>query len=164
MKHPMIYGSGKCVKICLFTLTFFLSYLQVQNAQRPSPSVGIGFQAGVPSGLSLQFYKSQGMSTDLLFAYDFNNFFFMNIHGLWNTHLDNGGHFHVFYGPGAFIGIQRLRSEFLNDEVSAGVSGNFGINLVISRLELFAQVTPRLEVTPGTHLNYGGGVGLRFFF
>ena len=164
MKYPKFYGSSNVLSVCFFVLGMFFTNLQFSYAQRPSPSVGIGFQAGDPTGLSLQFYRNHGMSTDILFAYHFDHFFFLNIHGLWNTHLDDSGHFHFFYGPGGFIGVRTFRSELRDDEVAAGISGNLGLSLVLSRLELFGQVTPRLEVTPNTDLNIGGGVGMRFYF
>lgn len=164
MKYPQAFRNDKSWRICLFSMAFFFSAINVSYAQRPSPSVGIGFQAGDPTGLSLQFYKAQGVTTDILFAYHFNNFFFLNIHGLWNTHLDDHGHFHFYYGPGGFVGVRKRRPELPNDEVAAGFSGNLGLNLVVSRLEFFAQATPRIEVTPNTAFNMGGGVGMRVFF
>lgn len=136
------------------------------SAQRPSPSVGIGFQAGSPTGLSLQFYRETGMYTDILFAWDLDDFFFVNVHGLWDQHLDAERRLHVFYGPGLFLGVRdRKGRELPNDNNPVfGVSGDLGLNLVFGRVELFGQVTPRLALTPGTDLNVGGGAGLRFFF
>ena len=164
MKHPHFFRKGKFWKICLVSLILFFSGVRIQFAQRPSPSVGVGFQVGDPTGLSLQFYKDRGITTDILFAYHFDDFFFLNVHGLWNTHLDDGGHFHFYYGPGGFVGVRTFRSEPRRDELAAGISGNFGLNLVLSRFEIFGQATPRLEVTPLTDFEMGGGVGLRFFF
>ena len=152
------------MEICLIGLAFFYCFITSVHAQRPSPSFGIGFQAGNPTGLSLQFYRDHGVTTDILLAYDLNNFFFLNIHGLWNTHLDPHGHFHLYYGPGGFVGVRDYQPEGLPDDVVAGISGNFGLNFVISRIEFFGQVTPRLELTPATHYHTGGGVGMRFFF
>lgn len=162
----------KLIKYCLqrnnkylfIAITFVLLAITPLAAQRPSPSFGIGFQAGNPTGLSMQFYKSHGVTTDILLAYNLRDFFFMNIHGLWNIHLDPGEHFHFYYGPGGFIGIRDHQPEDRTDEVVAGFSGNFGLNFVISRVEFFGQVTPRLSVTPFTKFYGGGGVGMRFFF
>lgn len=164
MKNPANYVSPKYWKFGFLSLVIFFSFIGTSFGQRPSPSVGIGFQAGSPTGLSLQFYKDRGVTTDILFAYHSNNFYFLNVHGLWNAHLDSGGHFHLYYGPGGFVGVRTYRSDIIDDDVVAGFSGNLGLNFVVSRLEFFGQVTPRLELTPGTNLNMGGGVGLRFFF
>lgn len=133
-------------------------------AQRPDKAFGIGFQVGSPTALALQFYKAKGMSTDILLAYNLKDFLFVNIHGLWNTHLDQNGQWYLFYGPGGFVGIRdRRSSDSRYDKVEAGISGNFGLNFVAGRVEFFGQLTPRLAFTPGTNFDLGGGVGLRFY-
>jgi hypothetical protein len=164
MTNRIVYCSNKVWRYCIIALTLFFFFLNSISAQRPSPSFGLGFQAGDPTGLSLQFYKDRGVTTDILLAYDLNDFFFINIHGLWNVHLDRSGHFHFFYGPGGFIGIRDNKPEGVRDDVVAGISGNFGLNFVINRVEFFGQATPRFALTPGTRFEMGGGVGMRFFF
>lgn len=161
MNNQPAFRHFRRIFVCVALFSFF--HIVHVEAQRPDRSVGIGFQAGNPTGLALQFYHAHGVSTDFLFAYNYNNFFFMDVHGLWNTHLDQGGHLHFFYGPGGFIGIHRYRDD-RPDDFAAGVSGDLGLNIVVTRVEFFGQVTPRLEVTPATSLFWGGGVGMRFFF
>jgi|GEM_PF-659951 hypothetical protein len=156
-KTHTFYVIGMAIFICMSL------NLSAQN-MRPDKSFGIGFQAGNPTGLALQFYRANSVSTDILLAYDLNDLFFLNIHGLWNTHLDQEQRFHLFYGPGGFVGIRNNGSKDNTDnEVEAGISGNFGLNFVVSRLEFFGQLTPRLALTPGTNFNLGGGVGIRFY-
>lgn len=154
-------------KIAVFVIFMLLcagTHLQAQGT-RTTGDVGIGFQAGYPTGLSLQFYRETGMTTDILFAYDFNDFFFMNVHGLWDTHLDDADQFHFYYGPGVFVGFVNERNEDTRiDNPVFGFSGNLGLNFVINKFELFGQVTPRLSVVPNTDVVFGGGVGMRFFF
>ena len=134
------------------------------QAQRPDKSFGIGFQAGNPTGLSLQFYKAHGVSTDILLAYNLDDFLFLNIHGLWNTHLDQEGRFHLFYGPGGFLGVRDVdNNDNKFDEFEAGLSGDLGLNFVLGRVEFFGQLTPRIALIPATNFNLGGGVGIRFF-
>ena len=157
-KIRFFYLSWLVLIICLFLG-------QTAQAQRADRAFGIGFQAGNPTALALQFYKAHGVSTDILVAYDLNDFLFVNIHGLWNTHLDQSGTWHLFYGPGGFIG--RRNREFSDkryDKVEAGISGNFGLNAVVRPVEFFGQITPRFALTPATNFNLGGGVGIRFFF
>lgn len=145
----------------LFCLSFSLS----AQAQRPDKAFGIGFQAGNPTGLAMQFYRAHGVSTDILLAYNLENFLFLNVHGLWDTHLDQQEHWHLFYGPGGFIGIRDIdSSDARDDEFEAGISGDLGLNFVAGRVELFGQVTPRLSLIPSTELEFGGGVGMRFYF
>ena len=164
MKKPCTDFISGFRKFCFLLPVLFLFSITVLHAQRPASSVGIGFQAGNPTGLSLQFYKEHGISTDILLAYNFNNFYFVNVHGLWNTHLDDRGMFHLFYGPGGFVGVYKNKPEVVDDVVTAGISGDFGLNMVVSRVEFFGQVTPRLELINATRFNWGGGAGIRLFF
>jgi len=152
------------LKISSLLLIFGLLFSPIAQSQRPEKAFGIGFQAGNPTGLALQFFKDHGVSTDILIAYDLNNFVFLNVHALWNYHLDQSNLWHLFYGPGAFVGFRdRDFSDQRYDQFEAGVSGNFGVNYIIGHLELFGQLTPRLTLTPGTSLHMGGGIGLRFY-
>lgn len=164
MTNQLISCSGKRSRILFIALTLVLFCFSDLLAQRPSPGFGIGFQVGNPTGLSMQFYKERGMTTDILVAYNLKDFFFLNIHGLWNVHLDQAERFHFYYGPGGFVGIRSHKPENRKDDVEAGISGNFGLNYVVKRIEFFGQATPRLALTPGTNFNMGGGVGMRFFF
>jgi len=143
---------------CLLFLLFFTS-LSAQN-------VGIGVQLGRPSGLTVKVYKPSAMSVDVLAAWDLDDFFFVNVHGLWEKPISGDGKFRFFYGPGAFLGIYDRddRSRFDEDEFSIGVSGNLGLSVWIDRLELYLQVTPRLAVLERTEADVGGGFGLRFYF
>lgn len=157
--------NSKALKICALTLGLIFACVFTSQAQRHSGQVGLGFQVGSPTGLSIQFYRERGASLDLLFAYDWDHFFFFNMHGLWDHHLDEQQHFHVFYGPGAFIGFydKNGRNELHDDDPVIGLSGDVGLNLVLGRVELFGQVTPRVAVVPATDVDFGGGVGMRFY-
>ncbi len=163
MKKTIFEHSNSFWKLWLLIAILFLSSVSTPFAQRPSPSLGIGFQAGNPTGLSLQWYKNHGITTDILLAYDLDRFYFVNIHGLWNVHLDQGQHFHFYYGPGAFAGVRRHEFDARKDVVAMGLSGNLGLGLVFSRVEFFGQFTPRLELLKTTHFTPGGGLGIRFF-
>ena len=151
-------------RIVLITALFILAGLTFVHAQKPARSFGVGFHAGDPTGLSLQFYREGGMSADVLLAYDFDQEFFANLHGLWNSRIDRSGHLNVYYGPGAYVRVFDYDSEFLEDEVRVGLSGTLGLSIVIYRIELFGQATPRLDIAPGTRFDMGGGIGLRVFF
>lgn len=149
------------------SLFFFLSNpAQAQN-------VGVGFQAGDPTGLNLHFRNTKPMRLDILFAWDFDDddrdFFFVNVHGLFFKPLSASPKFNFYYGPGAYIGVRdrkRDRPPFDDDDDKTvlGVSGNFGINVEIERFDIFLQLTPRLDLVPDTDFDIGGGLGARFFF
>jgi hypothetical protein len=146
------------MKNLLLSLVFFSLCTGIQ-AQK----VGIGFLAGAPTGISLQFRQAAGMSPDILLAYDFDDYLFVNVHGLWFKNLESSGRLDFFYGPGVF-GAVRPRNRYRDDwsEGVVGFSGNFGLSYTFERIDLFLQITPRLGLLPGTGFDVGGGVGLRF--
>lgn len=132
------------------------------QAQRAPGAIGIGGQIGDPSGVTLKIYNPSGFSYDFLAAWDLDRFFFLNIHGLLERHIGQTQGLHLFYGPGAFIGIRDRDPG--DDDVVVGISGSVGLGYVLDRLEFFGQLTPRLALVPDTDGDIGGGVGLRFYF
>lgn len=149
----------KITGMCFF---FIISLgISTLNAQRVPGEIGIGFQAGQPSGLSMKIYQ-QRTSWDILAAWDLDDFFFLNIHGVRDKHLNEQNTIHLFYGPGGFIGI-RDRSD-REDDIALGISGTLGIDFIIDKVELFGQITPRLELIEETDFDIGGGIGLRVYF
>ena len=145
----------------LVVLSFVtLLFTQKLNAQ----SVGIGAQFGEPTGLTLRINNAgNGANLDLLGAWNFNQYFFLNVHGLWERRVFDIPQFHYFYGPGLFVGAYNRKRD-VEDDVYFGISGNFGLNLYLGPVEFFAQITPRFSVFPGTYGDFGGGIGGRFYF
>jgi len=137
-----------------------LSSITSSHAQRRSGQVGIGLQAGQPSGLTVKIYKPS-TSLDFLAAWDLNDFFFLNVHGLKDASLNREHTVHFFYGPGAFIGIRNISEN--NDDVELGVSGSFGLDFIVGSLEFYIQATPRLTVIDATNFDMGGGFGVRIY-
>ena len=146
--------------LSLLASVLFLCATFQLSAQRAAGDVGIGIQFGQPSGLSLQIYQPRGMSPDFLAAWDLNDFFFLNVHGVFNNHIGNSEKLHFFYGPGGFIGIIDREGQ---DDIDLGVSGTIGLSLMIKKLELYIRATPRLALLDGTEADVGGGFGVRFF-
>ena len=144
--------------IFLLCMVFFLPF---SHSQRAPGDVGVGVQFGSPSGLSLQFYKATGPSLDLIAAWNLDDFFYLNGHGLYQKHIGNSGNFHFIYGPGAFVGFIDRGDKI---HVDAGISGTVGLSLLIDKFEIYGRVTPRLALVDSTDADIGGGLGLRFYF
>mgnify|MGYP001195388765 CR=1 FL=1 len=135
------------------------------RAQPPAGNWGVGIQFGDPSGLTLKRYNPGAMSFDALLAWDLDDFFFLNVHGLWEKNINASPNFNFFYGPGAFIGfIERNKRFDDDDEIRLGISGTFGLNYYVDRFEIYLQLTPRLAVIERTDADIGGGLGVRFYF
>ena len=130
------------------------------QAQRVSGNMGLGGQIGSPSGVTLKVYNAGGPSYDFLAAWDLDEFFFLNAHAQFSQPINanNVSGLEWFFGPGAFIGVR-------NDEAALGISARFGINWMANEyIELFGQITPRLDLVPDTEGGFGGGLGLRYYF
>lgn len=162
----MFQLNQKSIQKLTLILALSLCSFFTLHAQRSAGSVGIGAQFGQPTGLSLKVYNPNGISPDILLAWDLNDFFFINVHGLIERHIDSRERFHYFIGPGAFVGIRDSNNEILesNNDFAAGISGNFGLNVLLGQVEIYAQVTPRLELIDKTSSDIGGGLGIRFYF
>ena len=109
-------------------------------------------------------YEYAGSSDDLEFlaAWDLDNFLFINGHALFHRNLQGEPDLYFFYGPGIFIGA-RDRGRGRDDDLILGISGRFGLAYGFEPFEVYIQLTPRLDLIPGTDGDLGGGIGFRFF-
>ena len=151
---------------CLMILTLALFFFNAKTvwAQPSGGNFGLGIQLGQPSGLSLKIYNPGRMSPDILLAWDLNDFFFVNVHGIWEKPISNN--FNFFYGPGLFLGFREHHNNKLfddDDELNLGVSGTIGLNYYVDRFEIYLRLTPRLLVIDRTDGDVGGGLGFRFY-
>ena len=154
MKNQFQRFIGLCMAIL-----FIMSSIPDLQAQREPGEVGIGLQLGQPGGLSLKVYNP-GTSIDFLAAWDWSDFFFLNVHAIFDAALNDSHTIHFYYGPGAYIG---LRDQEGDDIADYGVSGNFGLDFLIGKFEIFVQATPRLSLLSTRDFEMGGGAGFRIY-
>jgi hypothetical protein len=155
----MFYSKVTTFFTCLIFFLFFSHSVQAQNG------LGIGIQAGSPSGITAKLYGRGDMALDFLAAWDsLRDMYFVNVHGIFEQPIGRGPT-NFFYGPGAFVGGERQRDTFRNGDIFvAGVSGSAGINIFFGNVEVYGQATPRLSLIGQTSLAMGGGIGVRFYF
>lgn len=157
------------MKRCLTATALLIALLLTAGsaqAQRVPGAVGLGGQVGDPSGVTVKVYNPGTLSYDFLAAWDLNNFFFLNMHGLYERplELENTSGLEYFFGPGGFIGF-RDRPAGRDDDVVFGISGRLGVNIPLEdRFEFYVQVTPRINLVPDTEGDLGGGLGVRYYF
>jgi hypothetical protein len=146
--------------------TVFISvvvFFSLRCIQASGQKIGIGAQFGEPTGLTVRVNSAGNINLDMLAAWNFDNYFFFNLHGVWEKRVINDfPKFHYFYGPGAFV-VLRNRGHNYTDEASLGISGTIGLNVYLGRVEVFGQVTPRLTLVKSTDGYIGGGIGGRFY-
>ncbi|MEZ5042947.1 MAG: hypothetical protein R2828_23835 [Saprospiraceae bacterium] len=158
------HSSTKVISNLLIALTFCVLSTHL-FAQPAGNAWGIGIQLGQPSGISIKNYNPNGMSADILLAWDLNDFFFVNLHGTWEKPVNSAKGLQFVYGPGIFAGFRehnRFRKD--DDELFLGISGTFGLSYFIDHFEIYLRLTPRLAVIESTDGDIGGGLGFRFFF
>lgn len=135
------------------------------HAQRTSGATGLGGQIGEPTGVTLKIYNAGAPSYDFLAAWDLDDFFFLNVHALFEDDLDADGidpDLEWYIGPGGFIGILDTPGD---DESLIGASGTIGLAMIFNnQVELYGQITPRITLIPDTDGDFGGGIGLRYYF
>lgn len=138
--------------------------------------VGVGMIIGDPTGLSLKSWLDRTHAIDA---------------GLgWNTHHEDEFHLHVdylihdfsafrvrsgrmpfYYGIGGVV-AQDDYDHYHNhayhhhDDTHLGVRIPLGISYSFASnpLELFAELAPRLDLTPGTDFMVDAAMGVRFYF
>ena len=157
------FSNFLAAKILFLTLLFFCN-LSIK-AQSVSNNWGIGIQLGQPAGISIKKHNAAGMSADILLAWDLDDFFFVNLHGVWEKDVSGANGLYFVYGPGVFAGFrERNRNRYDDDELFLGISGTFGLSYYIDQFEIYLRLTPRLAVIESTDGDVGGGLGFRFFF
>lgn len=157
--------SFQLVRYPVLPLAIFLLFTISSQAQSVGDNWGIGIQLGQPAGISIKKHNSSGMSADILLAWDLDDFFFVNLHGVWEKDVSGANGLHFVYGPGVFAGFrERNRNRDDDDELFLGISGTFGLSYYIDQFEIYLRLTPRLAVIESTDGDVGGGIGFRFFF
>ena len=125
-------------------------------AQRRGGNFGIGGQVGSPTGLTIKAGVGRG-AVDFAAGWDLSDdSFFAQGHYLLAERSLSGTELGFFWGPGVFVGSN-------DDNTSFGLSLNAGINYYTGPIELFGQITPRLQLIDDTDFALGFALGLRFY-
>lgn len=148
------------LRLPLLVVAFVLGSMGTVAAQSPG-RIGLGGQFGEPTGITLKFYTQQG-ALDFLAAWDFDNYFFLNVHGLRERPIADIRGVNYFLGPGLFLGV-RERGRY-EDDLALGISGTIGLNVWVDSFEFYGQLTPRLKIIESTDGSIGGGIGVRYYF
>lgn len=144
--------------IAIMISFFGLSDLMAQNLPGDSE---IGIILGEPTGLSAKFWTSNSTAFDVGLAWSLGGRGSIHVHADYLRHnvLDSGTEDLLFYyGLGA-------RMLFRDDPiVSARIP--LGIQYIIpdSRLGVFFEIVPMLNLIPATDFDVNGGLGIRYFF
>lgn len=129
-------------------------------APEASAQIGVGAQLGTPTGLSLSFGTGPG-SVLLAAGWDVGEQSELSAeaHYVLRTRRVQGeNNLGLFYGPGVFVRTIEDR------DTAAGISFGLGLSLAATRdIEIYGVISPRLQLLDQTDLDFGGGVGVRFY-
>ena len=142
----------------------FLSFSFLSTAVAQERGFGLGVIIGEPTGFSAKYWTSSSTALDFGLGYSFTStksVFYL--HGDYIFHnsalIESTEKFIVYYGPGA-----RLKVRENNSRLGIRVVGGILWVPYNSRIDLFVELAPIIDVIPATKLDLAGGIGIRFFF
>lgn len=129
------------------------------NAQDRPANSELGIIIGEPTGLSAKFWTGNLSAFDLGLAWSFSGQGSMHIHGdfLRHSYFDSPD-LGLYYGLGARL----LMRE--DPKIGARIPLGLQYNIPESRLALFFELAPMLDLVPSSSFDINGGLGLRYFF
>jgi hypothetical protein len=125
---------------------------------------GLGVVIGDPTGISTKLWVSPTAALDGAIAWSLEENEDLHIHGDYLAHdfglFDvNKGALPLYYGIGARADLDHGDNRF-------GVRVPLGVAYIFegSRVDLFFEIAPIVDLTPETDFTIDGGVGVRYFF
>lgn len=124
---------------------------------------GLGAVFGEPTGLSAKLWTSDKTAVDGALAWSFAGSGYMHIHADFLIHSFDlisvsKGKLPLYFGIGAYM---NFASDLgLGIRVPLGIAYHFDS----APLDIFAEVAPGLSLLPGTSFDFGGGIGIRYYF
>jgi hypothetical protein len=148
---------NKLLLLILFISIYGLSATDIYAQERPT-NTELGIIVGEPTGISAKFWTGANSAFDLGLAWSFSGQGSMHVHSNYLLHstLDNPN-LAIYYGLGARLLMQ--------NDPKIGIRIPLGLQYVIpdSRLGLFFELAPMLNLIPDTDFDVNGGLGLRYF-
>lgn len=136
----------------------------LSNTYAQEKGFGLGVILGEPTGFSAKYWTAETTALDFALGYSFTSdksLFYLNVDYVFHntTAIQSTEDFILYYGPGARLKVRE-------DDSRLGVRGVVGILWIPrdSRIDMFIEMAPILDVIPATKFDIAGGIGIRFFF
>ena len=135
--------------------------------------LGVGVIAGTPTGLSMKYWTDKNTAIDAAAEWSTSGndkFYFHADYLLHDYRLIKQTELKVklpvYYGIGAHIELKENTPSKGNDNDILAIRVPVGISCLFtnSRLEVFAEIVPALELSPDTDLSLNAAVGGRIYF
>lgn len=126
---------------------------------------GVGVIAGEPTGLSLKNWLSDEHALDAAIAWSFEDNTSLHIHASYLLHdfellKPERGQMPLYIGAGLRYKARSGKSDRLGIRVPVGIA----YHMPNDPIEIFAEVAPIIDLTPGSRIVLSGSIGLRFYF
>lgn len=148
------------ITILTFALALLFGALSTIDAQDRYSNTELGIILGEPTGLSFKAWQGNNSAIDGAVAWSFGENGSVHLHADYLLHkwldVETGG-LAFYYGLGA-------RAVFADDS-KFGARIPVGLQYLFpdTRLSMFFEVAPTLNLIPDTDFGVNGGIGVRFF-
>lgn len=152
----------KTLKLTTITLALALLFgaISTLDAQSRYSNTEIGVILGEPTGISFKTWQSDRTAIDAALAWSFGDNGSVHLHADYLRHnwLDvDRGSLAFYYGLGG-------RVKFADDSrVGARIPVGLQYLFPDTRLSMFFEVAPTLDLIPETSFGVNGGIGVRIF-
>jgi len=143
---------------------FSLAYSAASAGSDMTGDFSAGMAAPVPTGITIKYWNSRDTAYDFFAEWSFNDSRY-NFHADYLVHDFNQVYMDdadapVYYG----IGVRVISEK--NEDLITGIRIPFGISYLQRNrpFDLFAEVAPRINLTPSTNFGMDLQVGLRYRF
>lgn len=148
------------ILLTILAFTFLSGFIAHIEAQSRYSDTELGVILGEPTGLSLKLWQSNNSAFDAALAWSFSGNEAVHLHADYLRHnwLDvESGSLALYYGIGGRV--------LLADNSKLGARIPVGLQYILpeTRLSLFFEVAPTLNLIPDTDFDVSGGMGIRFF-
>ena len=152
----------KTLKITTLSLAFALLFgaISTLDAQSRYSNIELGVILGEPTGISFKSWQSDNSAIDAAVAWSFGENGSVHLHADYLRHnwLDvDRGSLAFYYGLGG-------RVKFADDsKIGARIPVGLQYMFPETRLSMFFEVAPTLDLIPETSFGVNGGIGVRIF-
>lgn len=139
-----------------------IAFAAAPGHARLGGNFGLGFIAGMPSGLSGKLWLNNINAVDMLLGFDpYSDWLQFRADYVWhemNLFPVTSGQLPLYYGMGAGLGF--------HDDPALLARGVVGIEYLFAHapLDVFLEIGPGIRVFPATKFDISAGLGMRFFF
>lgn len=147
----------------LFSLLFILITFSQINLNAQQKNFGLGIILGEPTGISGKLWTSGENAFDFAAAWSFKGDGHLLLQADYVWHI-----FRLISVPSGrlpfYVGVGG-RVVFAND-ATIGVRVPLGLDYMFSNapVDIFLELVPILDLAPSTDFDFGGGIGVRYWF